>query len=91
MITKTISQEVEFEVNLDLADFDDDELIGEIEDRGFFLLDQDDSGAMSDAAKDDIYNLYRDFIRWDKNEMPDNGFVLSLKKFFEENLNILVA
>ena len=81
----------EVQVDVDLDDFDTDDLIEEIENRGFFLLDQDDSGAMSESAKDDIYNLYRDFVRWDKNEMPDNGFVLSLKKFFEENLNILVA
>ena len=89
MAIKTVYQEIEVEVFA--SDLETDDLIEEIENRGFFLLDQDDSGAMSEAAKDDIYDLYRDFVRWDKNEMPDNGFVLSLKKFFEENLNILVA
>ena len=89
MAIKTVYQEIEVEVFA--SDLETDDLIEEIENRGFFLLDQDDSGAMSESAKDDIYNLYRDFVRWDKNEMPDNGFVLSLKKFFEENLNILVA
>ena len=89
MITKTIYQEVAVDVCLDLNDFDNDELIAEIEDRGFVLMEKEDSGSMSEAAKDEIYNLYRDFVQWDNNQLPDNGFVLSLKKFFQEQLGTI--
>ena len=87
MIHKTIYQEVAVDVCLGLTDFDDNELIEEIEDRGLYVLDQDDSGAMSQAAKDEIYELYRDFVIWDNKQIPDSIFILALKKFFSEQLD----
>ena len=83
MISKTIYQEVAIDVNLDLSDFDNDELIEEVEDRGLIVLDQEDSGAMSNAAKDEVYELYRDYI-------SGNNFEQNLKKFFEGQLGFIV-
>lgn len=88
MIHKTIYQEVAVDVCLDLTDFDDNELIEEIEDRGLFLLDQEDSGAMSQAAKDEIYDLYRDFVEWELTVPPT--FRRILKKFFSEHLDKVI-
>ena len=84
----TITTEVD--VYVDLSDFDTFELCEELESRGLCVTDEEDSGAVSEAAKDEIYDLYRDFVEWDNNRMPDNGFVLSLKKFFSEQLDKVV-
>lgn len=83
MISKTIYQEVAVDVNLDLSDFDDEELIEELEDRGLEVMDKNDSGAISEAARDEIYNLYRDYLN-------GTDFDRKLKKFFEGQLGFLV-
>ena len=80
----------EIEVDIDAGDLDTEQLIEAVEELGYVVYDKDD-GDSPENIRDEIYDLYRDFVQWDNNEIPDNGFVLSLKKFFEENLNILVA
>jgi len=78
-------------IHIDLDGLDTDDLIEELEYRGFKVIDNDDSGAVSESVKDEIYNLYRDFVMWDSNEIPDNGFVLSLKRFFENHTGKLIV
>lgn len=81
---KTVSTYVDVDVDVDLSDFDTDELIEELELRGLEVIDKEDSGAMSEGAKDEIHNLYRDYV-------TGNNFENNLKKFFEENLGIVVV
>lgn len=80
----TVCKEIEVEV--DVGDLGTEELIEAVEELGFVVYDKDDCGN-PENIRDDIYSLYRDFVQWDKNEIPDNGFVLSLKKFFSEHLD----
>lgn len=84
MIFKYITTEVDIDVDVGLEDFDTDELIAEIESRtDRFMIDNDDMYAMSQAAKDNIYNLYRDYLN-------GKDFERKLKNFFEDHLGILV-
>ena len=64
---------------------DTETLIETLESEGYVVSEQYDD--TKDYMRDEIYNLYRDFVQWDNNEIPDNGFVLSLKKFFKEHLD----
>lgn len=80
---KTVSTYVDVDVDIDLSDFDTEELIEEVENRGLQIFDKEDSGAMSDSMKDEIYNLYRDYI-------DGKDFERNLKMFFENNLDIVV-
>lgn len=59
-------------VEVDLSEFSTDELIEELDYRGTHIQD-----------KDQIYNLYRDYI-------DGHNFDRKLKTFFEDNLGILV-
>lgn len=77
----TITTEVNIDV--DLCDFDTDDLVDEIESRGLTVLDKEDAGAISEAARDEIYELYRDYV-------SGNDFDRKLKVFFEGQLGILV-
>lgn len=91
MPTKRVITEVDIDVDIDLEDFDTNDLISEIEARtNRFLIDNEDSGSISDAAKDEIYNLYRDYLSWDDNWMSSDAFANKLKNFFEGQLGILV-
>jgi hypothetical protein len=83
MPTKTVREYVELDVHFELDDFETDDLIEELEDRGLNVLDKEDSGSMSDAAKDEIYDLYRDYI-------SGNDFERKLKVFFEGQLGFIV-
>jgi len=85
LVRKTVYQDIDVEVDVDLSDFDTDELIEEIESReSWMVIDKEDSGAFSESMKDEIYNLYRDYV-------TGNNFDRKLKKFFEENIGIVVA
>jgi len=68
---------------VDLCDFDTNDLIDEIETRGLIVLDKEDSGAISEAARDEIYELYRHYV-------SGNDFEHNLKAFFEGQLGILI-
>ena len=78
----TVTTEVD--VYIDLSDFDTLELCEELESRGLCVTDEEDSGAISEAALDEIYDLYREYV-------SGANFDRALKKFFEENLGIIVA
>ena len=82
----TVTTEVD--VYVDLSDFDTLELREELERRGLCITDEEDSGAVSEAAKDEIYELYRDFIEWELAVPPTFGRIL--KKFFSEQLDKVV-
>lgn len=72
------------EVEVDISDFSEDELIEAVENLGFLVIEKDYTEGASESLKDDIYELYRDFIEGkDLNS--------KLKKFFEDQLDILVA
>lgn len=81
MARKTIDTFVE--VDIYPYDFETDELLDEIESRGLTVLDKEDAGAISEAARDEIYELYRDYV-------SGNDFDRKLKVFFEGQLGILV-
>ena len=83
MPTKTVREYVELDVHFDLEDFETNELIEELEDRGLNVIDKEDSGSMSDAAMDEIYELYRDYV-------SGNEFERKLKEFFEGQLGFIV-
>ena len=79
----------EIEVEIDAGDLDTEQLIEAVEELGYAVIDKDDFHN-PENIREDIYNLYRDFVQWDNNRLPDNGFVLSLKKFFSEQLDKVV-
>lgn len=79
----------EIEVDIDAGDMNTDELIEAVEELGYVVFDKDDYDS-PENIRDEIYDLYRDFVDWDNNRLPDNGFVLSLKKFFSEHLDKVV-
>ena len=61
-------------VNIELSDLDSEEMIEELESRGFNI---------SPNSSDAIYNLYRDYI-------DGKDFDQKLKKFFEGQLGLIV-
>ncbi len=81
----TITTEVQ--VDVDLEDIDTDELIDEIEDRGFSVISRDEATMQNEAIVDDIHNLYQDFILWNDTMMADKQFGIILKQFFSEHLD----
>ncbi len=70
-------------IDLNLEIFDTEDLIDELDSRGLKVIDMEDSGAMSEAASDEIYDLYRDYI-------SGNDFDRKLKQFFEGQLGFIV-
>ena len=81
----------EIDVDVDLEDFDTDDLVDEIESRGLVVFDKEDSGAVSEAAKDEIYTFYQNYLLWKNFGMKNEKFEQIANKFFEEHLGILVA
>lgn len=69
----------EVQLDVDMEDITSDDLIDEIESRGYKVI-QDEV----ELEVDKVYSLYRDYIN-------DNGFDQKLKQFFEDQLGILVA
>ncbi len=81
----TITTEVE--VDIDLCDLDKDDLIDELEDRGFTVVCRDESLEAKERIMDDIHNLYQDFILWNDTMMTNENFGTILKNFFSEHLD----
>lgn len=86
MTYKTIS--VDVEVNLD--DFSDDELIEAVESMGYLVVEKEDSGAMSESVKDEIFSFYKDYILWKDFGMKNETFERIAGKFFQDHLGIIV-
>jgi hypothetical protein len=87
MVTKTVYQEVAVDVDIDMTEFDTDELIEEIEteSRGNWLVvDKLDGDFIAPRVYDEIYELYRDYI----SRSP--SFEENLKAFFENYAGSIV-
>ena len=67
-------------VEIDLDDFDNEDLIDELEKRGFTVRDGEDERIM-----DDIFDLYKEWLS-DQGDR-DNRFEKAMRKFFEKHLN----
>ena len=79
----TITTEVEVEV--DLCDFDTDELIEEIESRkNWLVVDKLDGDFIAPRIQNEIYELYRDYIS------GSPSFEDNLKGFFENYTGSIV-
>jgi hypothetical protein len=87
MPTKTVYREVAVEVDVDLVDYDTDELIEEIEYRDggnkWEVVDKNETKFVAPRVQDEIYDLYRDYI-------SGNDFERKLKVFFEGQLGFIV-
>lgn len=68
---------IETEVEVELSDFDVDDLVDELESRGYTVLDNDDS-----RTEKAITRLYYDWL-----QMTPERFNEEIKKFFSEALN----
>ena len=86
MPIKTVETYVD--VDIDLVDFDTDELIEEIEDRDggnrWEVVDKNETEFVAPRVYDEIYELYRDYI----SRSP--SFEENLKAFFENYTDSLV-
>ena len=75
------SKSIDTFVDVDLDEWDDDELIGELEDRGYSV---EEKGGDTEVL-DDIFELYKD---WSNDQGDrDNRFDKAMRKFFEKYLN----
>ena len=86
MPIKTVETYVD--VDIDLVDFDTDELIEEIEDRDggnkWEVVEKENTEFVAPRVYDEIYELYRDYI----SRSP--SFEENLKAFFENYTDSLV-
>ena len=78
------------EIEIDINDLDSEDLIEVLEERGFKVVDKDDSAAMSEPAKDKIHDFYHDYLLWREFGMRNEAFENIANKFFEEQLDIIV-
>jgi len=75
------SKSIDTFVDVDLDEWDDEELIGELEDRGYSV---EEKGGDTEVL-DDIFELYKD---WSNDQGDrDNRFDKAMRKFFEKYLN----
>ncbi len=84
----TINTEVQVEI--DLEDISTDELIDELEGRGFTVVDpgeKEESVQENENVLDDIHDLYQDFLLWKDLGMKNEIFEKILKEFFSEHLD----
>lgn len=68
-------------VDVDLDEFDDDELIDELESRGYKVLE--DQNYIGNLPPEPIQSLYATYTT-----MSPEFFQKELKKYFRENLNV---
>lgn len=85
MVTKTIYTNVEVDVDLD--DFGTDDLIDELELRGFTVANKEDSIQYEDR----IFSLKEDFINWYQFGMTNEKFEKTLKQFFLDTVNEYIS
>jgi len=81
------SKSIDTFVDVDLDEWDDDELIGELEDRGYSVEEKDGDTLRTPGSEvlDDIFELYKDWAN-DQGDR-DNRFDKAMRKFFEKYLN----
>ena len=68
-------------VEVDLGEWDDEELIDEISERGYYVL----NSRSNNEIVDDIFELYKEWLH-DKGD-DDRRFEKAMRKFFEKHLN----
>jgi hypothetical protein len=76
------------------VEVDLENVIYELESRGYSVCDPDTESANVETIKDmedDIYNLYQDFICWKDLGMKDSTFEIAMKRFFEKHTDKIVA
>ena len=83
MVYKTVT--VDVDVDVDLDDFDTDDLVYELESRGFkgVVGDEKEELPSTDYLSDSIYKLYKDYIT-----VSPEIFNKELKRFFRDVLNV---
>lgn len=81
MITKSIETIVD--VNVDLDDFDTDDLIDELEERGYSVEAKDEVTALEDQ----IRNLKEDFVLWKDLGMKNEMFEKIMQNFFKDTID----
>lgn len=78
------------DVDVELDDFVTDDLIEELEARGFIVMDKDDSDG-PEHLKDNIHRLKEDFINWYQFGMKNENFERTMKEFFKETIGEYIA
>ena len=88
MPVKTVYTEVAVDVDIDLYDYDTEELIDEIESRDggnkWEVLERENTEFVAPRVYDEIYELYRDYV----SKSP--SFEDNLKGFFENYAGSIV-
>jgi|694.fasta_scaffold01392_36 hypothetical protein len=91
MVTKTVYREVAVDVDIDLDDYDTDELIAEIEDRDggnkWLVVDKLDTDFVAPDVEDKIRDLKEDFLNWYQFGMKNENFEKALKEFFKDTID----
>lgn len=81
------------EIEVRPTQFETDELIQELESRGFNSYKDDEITALEEETeklKDHLHTVYRDFLLWKDLGMKDSSFEEILKKFFDDTLDARV-
>ncbi len=78
-----VTKYVEAAVDVELDDFNTDELIDELEKRGYSVEAKDDVTALEDQ----ILTLKDDFINWYQFGMKNETFEKIMQKFFKETID----
>lgn len=78
----------EAEIEVDLEEWDDEDLIEELESRDYTVTPKSGHPAYEEM-KDDIFALYKEWLS-DQGDR-DNRFEKAMRKFFEKNLNKVSA
>ena len=81
-------------VRIDMNDLETEDLVEELEDRGYTVIAPDGEHESVETIKDmedDIYALYQDFICWKDLGMQDSTFENILKRFFEKHTDKIVV
>ena len=75
-------------VHLEYIDLETDDLIEELESRGFTVSE---SKELPDFAVNKIHDFYQDYILWKQFGMKDSNFEKIADNFFSETLDIVIA
>ena len=81
------------EIEVRPTQFQNDELIEELETRGFDVVSPDDISELAfqeeqlEILKDRLHAVYRDFLLWKDCGMKDSSFEQTLIKFFDDTLD----
>lgn len=82
--------EMILEIEVRPTQFETDELIEELESRGYNAYKDDEITAQEEELenlKDHLHAVYRDFLLWKDLGMKDSSFEQTLIKFFDVSLD----